>query len=673
MKRKRIFLKSLLPLTAALLLCWSAALSSASTIDLPQTGQTTCYDSSGAVISCANTGQDGDWLAGVIWPNPRFVSGTGTEADCMVDTLTGLMWPKNGNLSGGTATWHGAFDIVDLLNLCGHNDWRLPNVVELRSLINDEEPTVTWLSAQGFNNVLTAFYWSSSTYVKTPSYVWLVYMDGGTVESAPKSNSAYVWPVRAGHSGSLGTSAVDLPRTGQTTCYPSEFPYDATVPCAGTGQDGELQMGAAWPSPRYSVSGECVTDNLTGLMWTKNANRFETQSWQAALDSANGLNLCGFTDWRLPNVNELRSAVDYSNYGPALPDSAPFTNVQLMSYWSSSTYVLLRDHAWSVYMGSGGVYGAGTYGARKDTSLLYVWPVRAGQFGDLIISPSNLTAKATSASKIVLGWKDNSDNETGFKLERKRGNCDSANSWAELPASIAADAITYTNSGLTANTTYSYRLRAYNASRNSDYSNCASAKTALVGTPNAPTNLKATSNAANKVTLTWADVATNETRVEIYRKMGAGTFALLHTIESANVESYADTTATGNVSTTAYSYYIQTCNATGCSPATNTAVVPFRPTAPKATPSAGKINFKWSDKSTNEKGFQVYRKDGACSSANAWSLIKTTVANSHAYSDTAVTSGNDYSYMVRAFTQSAAPPYATGYSLYTGCVSAVAP
>lgn len=64
-------------------------------IDLPQTGQTTCYDSAGAVIPCPGTGQDGDWLAGVVWPSPRFTVGTGAEADCVTDNLTGLMWVKS--------------------------------------------------------------------------------------------------------------------------------------------------------------------------------------------------------------------------------------------------------------------------------------------------------------------------------------------------------------------------------------------------------------------------------------------------------------------------------------------------------------------------------------------------------------------------------------------------
>lgn len=107
--------------------------------------------------------------------------------------------------------------------------------------------------------------------------------------------------------GTPPTSAVSiaLPETGQTTCT------DATgvvIACAGTGQDGEHQAGVAWPNPRFSVdsSGDCMTDNLTGLMWVRSPDT-TVRTWQQALDFANSLDLCGATDWRLPNVNELES------------------------------------------------------------------------------------------------------------------------------------------------------------------------------------------------------------------------------------------------------------------------------------------------------------------------------------------------------------------------------
>ena len=64
-------------------------------VNLPRTGQTICYNVSGTAIACAGTGQDGDTPAGVAWPSPRFTVGTGAEAKCVTDNLTGLMWTKD--------------------------------------------------------------------------------------------------------------------------------------------------------------------------------------------------------------------------------------------------------------------------------------------------------------------------------------------------------------------------------------------------------------------------------------------------------------------------------------------------------------------------------------------------------------------------------------------------
>jgi len=83
-----------------------------------------------------------------------------------------------------------------------------------------------------------------------------------------------------------GQGVITLPQTGQTKCYDAG---GTEIPCAGTGQDGEWQMGVAWPEPRFTVSGDCVTDNLTGLMWAKNGNLpGGTRPWQGALDYGEG-------------------------------------------------------------------------------------------------------------------------------------------------------------------------------------------------------------------------------------------------------------------------------------------------------------------------------------------------------------------------------------------------
>ncbi len=89
-------------------------------------------------------------------------------------------------------------------------------------------------------------------------------------------------------------------------------------------------------------------------------------------------------------------------------------------------------------------------------------------------APSSLTATALSTNQIRLSWTDNATNEDGFRIERCKGS--TCTNFA-LIATVGPNVTTYANSGLSKNTTYRYRVRAYNASGTSAYSNIASATT----------------------------------------------------------------------------------------------------------------------------------------------------------------------------------------------------
>ncbi len=111
-----------------------------------------------------------------------------------------------------------------------------------------------------------------------------------------------------------------------------------------------------------------------------------------------------------------------------------------------------------------------------------------------IAAPSNLTATAVSESQINLAWTDNSGDESGFKIERKTGL---SGTYAQI-ATPGAETTSYSNTGLTAGTTYYYRVRAYNGAGNSSYSNEANATTSgSSGSGNLALNKPATASSTN--------------------------------------------------------------------------------------------------------------------------------------------------------------------------------
>ena len=186
-------------------------------------------------------------------------------------------------------------------------------------------------------------------------------------------------------------ATIQLPQTGQTACYDAS---GNVIVCANTGQDGDKRVGVPSPAPRFTDNANgTVTDNLTGLIWLKNANCTDTVggvakgsgslTWPNALTWSNVLatGSCSLSDgsvagdWRLPNITELESLVDLSQRSPALPFGHPFSSVLVSTYWSSSTSALVTNGAFFVDMGNG---SADVYGNSKTISN-YVWPVRGGQ------------------------------------------------------------------------------------------------------------------------------------------------------------------------------------------------------------------------------------------------------------------------------------------------------
>ena len=354
-------------------------------VELPRTGQTKCYSAAGDVISCAGTGQDGDVRAGVPWPDPRFVD---NKDGTMTDYLTGLMWTKDGCTPGpdvcqyngpGAKTWPQGLQYVACLNTrkyLGYTDWRMPNILELESLYNDgTTDTDSWLYSQGFSCVTDAP--ASSTTAGEGNYIWEFSFGIGEpmVSVWPGNRMIWqVWPVR-----STGMGQARPWRTGKTRCF--DPVSGAQIDCAGTGQDGELKKGVAWPDPRFTDLGTgVVMDNLTGLWWAKSGDNPGPDAchpgtfvpWIQSFDYIKCLNrnrYLGYSDWRMPNRKEFMTFRDWGS-PTAVPAYFPFSFTPNGCYVASDSNPQNPWTSWTMWGFLPDIW--------QKSYLGHAWPVRAG-------------------------------------------------------------------------------------------------------------------------------------------------------------------------------------------------------------------------------------------------------------------------------------------------------
>ncbi len=341
-----------------------------------QTGQKRCWDEKGTPVACAGTGEDGDIRAGVAPPHPRFID---NNDGTVTDRLTGLIWLKNANLFG-EVPWEQALEnakglstgMSGLTDGSAAGDWRLPNVNEFQSVLdlnNSSGPAVS--PDHPFINLHPSNYWTSTSVALAPALGWFVALAVGPPVFDLKMNSMRMWPVRGGEKPRIA-------QTGQNQCFGV---FGQPMDCAGTGQDADIRAGLPFPTPRFTDNNNgTVTDRLTDLVWLKNANAFGTKNWRHALEACNSLasgsnglrDNSKAGDWRLPNLFELRSLMDYSAYNPALTPGHPFDNVIPSLYWSSTTVASAPNLARFVFVGVGP-----SVWDHKSVNM-HVWPVRGG-------------------------------------------------------------------------------------------------------------------------------------------------------------------------------------------------------------------------------------------------------------------------------------------------------
>ncbi len=255
-------------------------------------------------------------------------------------------------------------------------------------------------------------------------------------------------------------------------------------------------------------------------------------------------------------------------------------------------------------------------------------------------APSNLSATAVSSSQINLAWTDNAANEAGFKLERSTDNVTFI-----AVATLVANTTSYSNPSLAASTTYWYRIRAYEGTNNSAYSNTASATTQ--SPPAAPSNLTATAVSSSRINLTWTDNSSSEAGFKLDRSTDGVAFTQI-AILTKNVVSFANTNLP---SSTAYWYRIRSYDGANHSAYSNVAsattqATPAAPTNLTATAlNNNRIRLNWTDNATNEGGFRLERSTDGVN----FTLLGIFGANTTTFTNAGLTSGVTYYYRVRAY------------------------
>jgi hypothetical protein len=255
-------------------------------------------------------------------------------------------------------------------------------------------------------------------------------------------------------------------------------------------------------------------------------------------------------------------------------------------------------------------------------------------------APTNLVASAVTNTQIDLSWTDNSPNENGFKIEKKTGT---TGTWSEI-ASVSTNTNKYSNTNLTENTQYFYRVRAYSSSYFSNYSNEANATT-TINIPQAPSDLSAIASFESNINLTWKDNSTDETGFKIERKTtGAWTFV---TATSANTISLLTKAPfDGGL----FYYRVYAYNFAGNSNYSNevSVITPFiAPSNLTATAiSPTHIRLTWIDGSANKSAYAIERK---IEGEPSFTKIAEMTAYVQYYNNTDLTPNTTYYYRIKTF------------------------
>jgi hypothetical protein len=282
---------------------------------VPDTHQGSCFDTR-SKIACpkpgeAFFGQDANYEG----PTPSYTdNGDGT----VNDDITGLQWQKAHN-----ATRLGYYDAKSVcanLTLGGHGDWRLPNIKELFSLADfrGSQSRHFFINeafdfAEPGQDVLQGDRFASTHSTQMMGQTWSSTIYTGVHFGRPGVEAAFFYNFLDGH-------IKQAPTGGRNKLF---------YRCV---------RGQEWGANAFHVNGDgTVTDLALGLTWQQ-IDDGRTRDWPGALQYCENLNLAGHDDWRLPNIKELETLVDYTQNDPALDQRYVRQTDKKGWFWSSTTH-----------------------------------------------------------------------------------------------------------------------------------------------------------------------------------------------------------------------------------------------------------------------------------------------------------------------------------------------
>ena len=246
------------------------------------TGQDKCYDEYSDQITCPLSesdsyfGQDAYYASLGKCTAQSFTVQTLSSEKVILDNNTGLMWQET--IPTEKYTWEDAGSYCNGLTYAGYGDWRLPTPQELLTIVDNSRYNPA-IDTTYFPDTPSENFWSSSTWVKETDYAWGVDFSAG-------GSYYYFYKNSTGYPSLLNVRCV------RGTTLPTSLFISSTV-------NGDV----------------IVTDVTTGLVWQK--SNVEDIIWGDALSYCENLTYAGYSDWRLPNKNELVSLVNYEKDAPA--------------------------------------------------------------------------------------------------------------------------------------------------------------------------------------------------------------------------------------------------------------------------------------------------------------------------------------------------------------------